>query len=105
MNHNLKDQLGDERQKLNDTVSLGHLRKRLKDLSQTIKAGKVCCGGSLSPFPGCITMFSFAIHESICANRCDSNRIPFYFKACQKASSLPVSYNSAVWKYLSFNEA
>ena len=40
MNHNLKDQLGDERQKLNDTVSLGHLRKRLKDLSQTVKAGK-----------------------------------------------------------------
>ena len=48
MNHNLKDQLEDERQKLNDTVSLGHLRKRLKDLSQTVKAGKVCCGGSLA---------------------------------------------------------
>ncbi|CAG2249623.1 CNTRL [Mytilus edulis] len=36
----LKDQLSEERHKQNDSVPLGHLRKRLKDLSQTVKSGK-----------------------------------------------------------------
>jgi hypothetical protein len=104
MNHNLKDQLGDERQKLNDTVSLGHLRKRLKDLSQTVKAGKVCCGGSLSPFPG-RTNASQCFLLRYMNQYVLTEAIPIGYRFILKASSLPVSYNSALWKYLSFNEA